>query len=456
MHIMRCLFCGLVALAAWAAASPVAQAHFLWITTGEDQQVHVWFAETPEAGEAHLVEKLAKAEAWQRSAEGKSHAVKLTARKDEQAGTGELTGVAGIKAGATEATYNYGVFKRGDNALLLSYYAKHLRAEDVAKHSQLGRAEQLALDIVPMGETAQILWQGKPAAEVETVVWTPDGKSSELRSDADGKVAIGSGAGRYAIRARLVEPDKQGTLDGQEYKQAWHVATLVWDAGTASTTAAAKAEPGSALELLTKAREERSVWHDFPGFRSAVRATIDDQVYQGTVILTPEGKVELEGLDTPDATWIRQQMALVVSHRMPGELEKYAVSFADENANHPLGRLVKLVDDPANSLYRVRDGVVTEVNRDMGPTTRFTISVLEVTRNAEGQYLPTSFSVSYWNKESEQLKSSEAYLHSWTRVGKFDLPAKMLTVLTGKGTRRVMELDFSEWKPLTDKSVATK
>ena len=73
---------------------------------------------------------------------------------------------------------------------------------------------------------------------------------------------------------------------------------------------------------------------------------------------------------------------------MPGGESDDRVSFADEQTDHPLGRLIKLDYDSAMaSAYRIKDDVIREVNRQMDGG-RFTISVFEVNRNAEGKYLP--------------------------------------------------------------------
>src|SRR5262249_40952102 len=71
--------------------------------------------------------------------------------------------------------------------------------------------------------------------------------------------------------------------------------------------------------------------------------------------------------------------------------------------------------------YRIKDEQILVVDRHVEGR-KFTISVLENRKNAEGKYLPVSFVVDYWNPTSGELLRSDATYQSWTRVGTFDLP----------------------------------
>ncbi|MGD9646948.1 MAG: DUF3386 family protein, partial [Pirellulales bacterium] len=409
-----------------------------------------------------LIAKIAHTEAWSRTPAA-SETEKLTLRPITDDAGGALVGLVGAKPPlAVEAVCRYGVFSRGDRALLLNYYARHLDVRSAADLAALARAEKLDLDIVPALDgnqaTLTVLWKGKPAAGAEVVVHVPGGGEQQLTTDEQGQVTFdATRAGSYALRAKFVEPDSAGEHDGNAYAEAWHITTMTVvlptaasTAATATTAATAEAtdtaasdrSPGSANALLERARDARAVWNDFPGFDSDVTLRIDDAVAQGHVEVTSDGNVKLSGVDSADAGWVRQQLALLIRHRMPAPFSEQDVEFGDDAKDHPLGRLVKFVGDSAHSAYRIKDDVILEVNRNQG-SLRFTISTLEVARNAEGKYMPADYSASYWERDSGRLRSNETYHEEWVRVGAFDLPKRHVVVLTGNDTRRVMEIDFA-------------
>ena len=115
--------------------------------------------------------------------------------------------------------------------------------------------------------------------------------------------------------------------------------------------------------------------------------------------------------------------------------------YADETGSHPLGRKIELHDGDQNSAYRLKDDVIMEVNRSAGPM-RFTISVLEIERNAEQKYLPRSFTMNFFDAESGQLRSSLGYFNSWQRVGQLDLPKTILEVDARQGTPTTKQIVF--------------
>ncbi|MBX9789571.1 MAG: DUF3386 family protein [Pirellulales bacterium] len=458
-----------------AGAAPAA-AHFVWITTlpaeGDALAAHVWFSETAEPGSARLISKIAHTEAWARTP-ASPQAEKLSLKPITDDVGGALVGLVGDKPPlAVEAVCRYGVFSRGDRALLLNYYARHLEVRTAAELAALARAEKLDLDIVPQfnGDqaTLSVLWKGKPAVGAEVVVHLPGGGEQELMTDDKGLVNFdATRAGSYALRAKFVEPNSAGEHDGNAYAEAWHVTTLTLvfpTSAAADSVATPTAEPGeaaaaadkspdSANALLARAREARAVWSDFPGFESDVTLNIDGTLAQGRVEVSADGDVKLSGVDSADAGWVRQQLALLIRHRMPAPFGDQQVVFGDDTQDHPLGRLVKFVGDSAHSAYRIKDDVIHEVNRDQGAM-RFTISTLEVARNAEGKYMPADYSASYWERESGRLKSNETYHEEWVRVGEFDLPKRHVVVLTGNDTRRVMEIDFAGHRLKVDDKTA--
>jgi hypothetical protein len=133
------------------------------------------------------------------------------------------------------------------------------------------------------------------------------------------------------------------------------------------------------------------------------------------------------------------------------------VAFADDQENHPLGRLLKSTGENDKSLWRVQGDVMTEVHRHHDKT-RFIISVTDVVRNVEGKHLPKNFNVTTWDVASGQIKSSRQVYNEWKRVGRIDLPAKLLAAISkDDGSRRVEQIELSNHELLSvpvDKSAS--
>ena len=124
----------------------------------------------------------------------------------------------------------------------------------------------------------------------------------------------------------------------------------------------------------------------------------------------------------------------VVSHRLDssGGDRNTPCAFADDNVHNPLGRKILVLNDELHSSYRVRDGQIVEVNRQMA-TARFTITVLESVVNAEKKFLSSCYVVNTWDTKTNALLSSQAFHQTWVRVGQFDLPGSETIVNAGAG-----------------------
>jgi hypothetical protein len=399
-------------------------------------------------GEPHLIGKVAQSKAWIRTVDGTTE-LKLApdANKEHAA----LVDTCPKQSAASlEAVCDYGVYSRGPAGVLLNYYAKRL-AGDWSKHAdKLARAERLALDIVPSlaGDKLNVLvlYQGKPS-EGELVVVDPAGDDHELKTDAEGRGSITlKSEGRYALRAAHIEPNSAGTRDGKKYAQTWHYATLVLDVRPASPAADGGSNDDTALKALERSRDGRAIWHDFPGFTADLAVTSGGQRVTGKMSIDASGTVEVEMPKSPLADWVEEQLNSLVQHRMPdGEVTQGDVKWSDNDLTHPLGRKIDLGDPDLQSAYRLKDDVIMEVNRSMGKL-RFTISVLEIVRNAENKYLPRSFTMNFFDAETGELRTSLAYWNEWQRVGKFDLPKTIVEVRAAQGGSGTKQITFDNCK----------
>lgn len=443
------LAASLATLALWTQS---AAAHFVWVDVVPTEQgptAQVWFSETPEAGSAEIVGKIAHAKAWSRLIGADPKPLELKVEKHED--TGALVGKVEQQAPqSVEADVEYGVFRRGETALLLHYYAKHLTVRSPADFAAMGRSAALPLDIVPAVDGDQlrltVIWNDKPAAKAELVVLDAAGEEQKLATDDNGQAQIAAKPGKLGIRARIVDPENKGELKGQAYTQAWHISTLTLEipaeSKVATTDAPAADGQPTANELLAQAREGRATWENFPGFTAKVVVRVDEESSSAELIVDSLGEVKLKGISDSVKGWAYQQLQLAIRHRLPAPFSEDEVVYGDDGKN-PLGRLIRFEGDSAHSAYRVKDSVITEVNRSMGKM-RFTISTLEVARNAEGKYLTKNYSASYWDTASGKLTSNEAVRQNWVRVGKYDLPAEHMVVKASDGAQKVLQITFTD------------
>ncbi|HEY1600260.1 MAG TPA: DUF3386 family protein [Pirellulales bacterium] len=448
--------CGLAALV--AVPLPYASAHFLWIdvptaAATEKPVAEVYFNEGPTAGSARLATKIAGTKAWLHNGSAATTPLELTLVKTEEDGH-LTTPINASSPYSAEAQFEYGIFKHDGEAILLNYYAQHVAAAEAREISALTRASSLPLTIVPRADAAgwicEILWEGKPAADCQVVVDGPGIDAKEFQSDAQGRVQLPAvRAGKYALRARRVE-NREGKKDDQSYKAVHHYATLTAVLPEITAVAAAPVPAtATAQEILTTARDARAVWDDFPGFSADLVLRQGTENRTGRITVSAEGDVQLAGFDGMELGRVEQVLASLVQHRMGGGGPTGAVSFVAEEAEHPLGRMIRFDEDKdLHSAYRVTDGVVTEVNRQMGPS-RFTISVLDVYRNPAGKYLPTTFNVSFWDKDFGKLTSSETHLNQWLDVGGFDLPQRIVILRAEDQKRDVVSLSFANHQLLS-------
>jgi hypothetical protein len=216
--------------------------------------------------------------------------------------------------------------------------------------------------------------------------------------------------------------------------------------GSARSNGAATA---SAVEMMTRAHDARATWNGFPGFSADLEIADNGATSSGRLTVSADGKLNLTSSSGAVKEWVQRTLESTVQHRIVATERTYDVSFADDEINHPLGRLIRINDDQLmGSSYRIRDDVITEVHRTMGDS-RFTITVTDVSRNPEGKHLPKSYSVSFWDAKTGNLKSTNTVFDEWARVGRWELPKRLLSVETRDDARRnVREIRFSNHKLL--------
>ena len=225
-------------------------------------------------------------------------------------------------------------------------------------------------------------------------------------------------------------------------KCLWSIALLL-PAGAPEAKPAADA---AATKLLADARAARATWENFPGFSADVEVNLDGKVTRGQVEVSAKGEVALKLEKGAAAEWARPTLRSIVGHRLDNSADlDTPCAFADDNAHHPLGRAIRVLNDEFHSSYRIRDRQVIVVNRSLRDT-RFTITVLENRQSAEKKFLPVSYVVNTWNSEGGALRSSAAHHQTWQRVGAFDLPHTTTVVTASAGKLEARSLTLSNFR----------
>ena len=174
----------------------------------------------------------------------------------------------------------------------------------------------------------------------------------------------------------------------------------------------------------------------FAGFTATVRTGAGDS---GRLVVRSRTEIELTfaGEPSDDASWVRDEVASIVSHRWPSGYDEGDGRWA-KRAD---GELVTILDDPFDSAYKLRDNVISEVHRTVG-SARFVIVVSERLRTADGRHLPTHFTVFHWDTGTGQLNRADHFTDSYTVVGGVYLPEQRRVVsASDEGlVTRVLEL----------------
>lgn len=206
----------------------------------------------------------------------------------------------------------------------------------------------------------------------------------------------------------------------------------------------------TAHEILKAAHERAYRYPEgFAGFQAALRYTTDEKNLEGSVIIHSPTDISLAMEDEEETVKaLQREIASLCGHRWYAPYSegdgRYTLSL-DENARHPLGQLIQFHGDPFKSSYRVKDGSVMQINRQMGPT-RFTIQILEHTNVEGGHTLPRQFTVAFWNTEQKRLTRSVSYTDLYVAVDGYHLPSSRRMIISDDAGVHVQIIEFSDHK----------
>lgn len=226
----------LAILAGLTVAASTAYGHYLWVSVdgsaGKQGAANLYFEESAAPGNGEYLDQFIKnGKTWIRTiANPKPTPIAMKDTKQDKLRWLK----AELPEGAPRSIDSYskfGVYRYGKTDVLLHYYARFLQVDSHEEMHELGRAEQLDLDIVPHNDKDQveltILWKGKPAVDSIVYLRGPKNFAENPKTDQEGKVRFSiKDAGKYVARTN-VELATAGQDNGEDYSLIRHHATLI-------------------------------------------------------------------------------------------------------------------------------------------------------------------------------------------------------------------------------------
>jgi hypothetical protein len=212
-----------------------ANAHYLWISVDRAagmKGTNIYFEETPKAGDGYYMDHfLGTSDVWTRTIE--QPAPEPIKAEEVKVGDNRWMRVALPESDeySVDAYGKFGVYEYGTKKVLLHYYARNLCVESHDAMHELGRAEQMDLDLVPHDHGGQIeftlLWKDEPVADRMVFVRGPDGFRENVKTNANGRVELKRPSkGPLTLRSS-VEFATPGSENGEAYEAIRHNITLV-------------------------------------------------------------------------------------------------------------------------------------------------------------------------------------------------------------------------------------
>ncbi|MGQ9896292.1 MAG: DUF3386 family protein [Acidobacteriota bacterium] len=210
--------------------------------------------------------------------------------------------------------------------------------------------------------------------------------------------------------------------------------------------------------LLQEARRRRATFPDnqFHGFTANMIFREGNHTFTGQVRLKTIREItcDLPGASQTSLEWLRGVLAMNIAHRLERSggmpIPTHYPVFIAEGEENALGVKVVFEGDPLNSSYRIQDGVITEVHRQMHGS-RFTITTLDVVVTEDGYNLPEHYVVTYFDPETGRLSGVAQYTERYQRVGGMYLPNFIRIIETNQeGITTVRAIELHELALLPD------
>ena len=232
---MRLLISTFVTCSFFALPS-VSLAHYLWIDIespdAKTAVANIYFEESPKPGDGHYLNHfLGKSDVWIRTIERPNPAPVRAAEVRKGEDRWMRVEISAADEISVDAYGKFGVYAYDKTNVLLHYYARHLSVSSHDAMHELGRAEQMKLDLVAHehGDAIEfkLLWNGQPVADRMVFIRGPKGFRQNLRTDARGEIEVPRPASGTLTLRSSVEEQTPGEEDGEAYEFVRHNITLV-------------------------------------------------------------------------------------------------------------------------------------------------------------------------------------------------------------------------------------
>ena len=223
---------------------------------------------------------------------------------------------------------------------------------------------------------------------------------------------------------------------------------IVCCAAAAPSKADKKDADPAAVAALKEAHDKRESFPaNFGGVSAALTVADDTGEVHGTLQYSSGGEltIALTGATKEQEKWAKEQLGSAFSHRKADDFSKGdgagPLTFGPDD-HSPLGKQI-LLNDKFNSCYRVKDGHIVQVTRQMGPSMKFTITVTGDRNLPTGNYLPAQFTVTYFDASSGTIRKVDMFTDTFKKLGDAWVPSgrRVITAENGAFTTKAFKLE---------------
>jgi hypothetical protein len=179
----------------------------------------------------------------------------------------------------------------------------------------------------------------------------------------------------------------------------------------------------SAEEAFRAAYDYRYTWdEDFPGYSAEVSTNYKEELDQGIVRVNPNLSVEVANIERDDLReLIENQLRMEVIHRrrVPFEELHGGNSFELAGTDESGTLTIREVGDEEDSVYKVRNDVIMQVNRTFGDVA-VTVDTIGTIRPPEG-YLVTHFQTEFRDAETGEIIEKQDVRDFYEKIGSYYL-----------------------------------
>jgi hypothetical protein len=179
----------------------------------------------------------------------------------------------------------------------------------------------------------------------------------------------------------------------------------------------------SAGDAFRAAYENRYTWDEqFPGYSAEVSINTEGELYQGIVRVKPDLSVEVANINKEEVPQlIANQLRMEVIHRRRVPFEKLhgQKRFELEGTDESGAVKIREVGDGMDSHYKVKDKVITQVNRKLGDVA-VTVDTLGTAKTSEG-YLVAHFQTAFRNPQTGEVIEKQDVRDLHEKIGKYYL-----------------------------------